>query len=128
MPDNLMDDPFLKYINPVPVERHPECIDLMVRRIVDAVGPRRVILFGSRARGDHHPRSDVDLLVEMDGRLNSDQILDVGITAGVSVANAPLAKDIVVLGSEQVEGESKSWYSVAHHALKDGKVLYERSA
>ena len=128
MSGNLMDDPFLKYINPVPVERHGECIDLMVQRIVNAVSPRRIILFGSRARGDYHPRSDVDLLVEMDGRLNGDQIHDVGIAAGVSVANSPLAKDIVVLGSEQVEGESKSWYSVAHHALKDGKVLYERPA
>jgi len=35
----------------------------MTRRIVDAVDPEQVILFGSRARGDHRDRSDVDLIV-----------------------------------------------------------------
>jgi predicted nucleotidyltransferase len=29
-------------------------------------GVRRVLLFGSRARGDHRPRSDVDLAVDAD--------------------------------------------------------------
>ena len=35
----------------------------MVRIIVDQVNPEHVILFGSRARGDHRDNSDVDLIV-----------------------------------------------------------------
>ena len=43
------------------VER--QAIDELVRRIVDLVHPLRIILFGSHARGDAGPDSDVDLLV-----------------------------------------------------------------
>jgi len=37
----------------------------LVRKIVDAVKPVRVVLFGSAARGETGPDSDVDLLVVM---------------------------------------------------------------
>jgi predicted nucleotidyltransferase len=43
-----------------------EQIDLMVRRIVKKFRPLQIILFGSQARGDARPDSDVDLLVVMD--------------------------------------------------------------
>ena len=35
----------------------------MVSTIVSEVAPETIIIFGSRARGDAHPDSDVDLLV-----------------------------------------------------------------
>jgi len=35
----------------------------LVRRLVDALHPERIYLFGSRARGDHRPDSDYDVLV-----------------------------------------------------------------
>jgi predicted nucleotidyltransferase len=37
--------------------------DEVVRRIVEAVRPETVVLFGSRARGDSRPTSDIDILV-----------------------------------------------------------------
>lgn len=40
-------------------------IDRMVKRIVKEFHPEQVILFGSHARGDAGPDSDVDLLVVM---------------------------------------------------------------
>ena len=40
-----------------------ETIQEMTRRIVERFDPLQVILFGSQARGDAHPDSDVDLLV-----------------------------------------------------------------
>jgi predicted nucleotidyltransferase len=40
-------------------------IDRMVRRIVNRFDPESVVLFGSRARGEAGPDSDVDLLVVM---------------------------------------------------------------
>jgi len=36
----------------------------VVRRIVRFLHPRRVVLFGSRARGDNMPKSDIDLAVD----------------------------------------------------------------
>ena len=41
----------------------PQIIDDLVRRIVEVVHPRRIILFGSAARGDMGPDSDIDILV-----------------------------------------------------------------
>ena len=41
-------------------------LDEIVRRLVKAVDPDRIILFGSWARGDARPDSDVDLLIIKD--------------------------------------------------------------
>ena len=40
-----------------------ELISTMTERIVRDFHPVQIILFGSHARGDAHPQSDVDLLV-----------------------------------------------------------------
>jgi predicted nucleotidyltransferase len=42
-------------------------LDEIVRRIVDVAQPDRIILFGSAARGQMGPDSDVDLLVVKSG-------------------------------------------------------------
>ena len=44
----------------------PEVIADVTRRIVDAVDPQKIILFGSQARGDAVDGSDLDLLVIQD--------------------------------------------------------------
>jgi len=38
----------------------------IVRRLVEAIDPDRIILFGSRARGDARPDSNIDLLIVKD--------------------------------------------------------------
>jgi len=45
-------------------------LDEIVRRVVEVAHPDRIILFGSAARGDMGPDSDVDLLVVKSGALN----------------------------------------------------------
>ena len=40
-----------------------ELLQEITRRIVEAWAPKQLLLFGSRARGDARPDSDVDLLV-----------------------------------------------------------------
>jgi predicted nucleotidyltransferase len=45
----------------------PEAVRRLVARLGAEPGVRRVVLFGSRARGDAGPRSDVDLAVEAPG-------------------------------------------------------------
>jgi predicted nucleotidyltransferase len=51
-----------------------EALEAVVGRIVDAVDPKAVWLFGSRVRGDARPDSDFDLLVvgKSGGDLRSD--------------------------------------------------------
>ena len=42
----------------------PIPVDFLLHRIAELRGPLRVILFGSRARGDHHDRSDYDIALD----------------------------------------------------------------
>ncbi len=44
-------------------------IDEIVRKIVEAFHPRRIVVFGSRAHGTAGPDSDIDLCVEMETAL-----------------------------------------------------------
>jgi HEPN domain-containing protein/predicted nucleotidyltransferase len=67
-------------------------LDRMVGAIVEQVRPTRVILFGSRARGDARPDSDYDLVVELE--------TDLDYNAAVSTVHAAvrgLHKDVDIL-------------------------------
>ena len=51
-------------------KRFPQkAIDEVVRQIAENFHPQQIILFGSYARGNPRPESDVDLLVVMDSPL-----------------------------------------------------------
>lgn len=51
-----------KQIELPPVDE--ETLHRIVQKIVEAFHPLRIILFGSRARGDHAEDSDLDLFVK----------------------------------------------------------------
>src|SRR6266487_5623285 len=50
-----------------------KAIDQVVEQIVEKFKPQKIILFGSYARGNPRPESDVDLLVVMDTPLKEIQ-------------------------------------------------------
>ena len=47
------------------MQSDPEVIEQLVRRIIEIVQPLRIILFGSAARAEMGPDSDIDVLVVM---------------------------------------------------------------
>lgn len=59
------------YVPPVTRRKRipQEAIDDVVRQIAEKFRPQKIILFGSYARGDIRPESDVDLLVVMETAL-----------------------------------------------------------
>ena len=101
-----------------------EVIAEMVRRIVEKFDPQQVILFGSHARGAASPESDVDLLVVMPIR-GSRRQQQVAIRTALS--GMGLAKDVLVVTSEEVEQYRDQVGTVIRPALREGKVLYERT-
>jgi predicted nucleotidyltransferase len=98
-------------------------IQVMTERIVARFAPERVILFGSRARGDDGPHSDVDLLVvlaEVNDRRQE------AIRIRQALADLPVAKDIFIATPEDIRLRGNLVGSVLRPALRAGKVLYER--
>jgi len=93
----------------------------MVRRIVRQFHPQRVILFGSHARGEAGPDSDVDLLVIMpvEGSRR-----EKAIEIGVALHDIRVPKDIIVTTPEDFEWRKETVGTIERPAAREGKVLY----
>ena len=90
----------------------------------DAVAPDTVILFGSRARGDHRPDSDVDLLVIHEGNGVSAAGRAKRAVKAYFKANPPrLGCDIVTITRERFHYACRAQNHVAGQALRDGTVM-----
>lgn len=96
-------------------------IDEMVRRIVAEAQPRRIVLFGSAARGDPRPDSDIDLLVIVpDGvhrRRTAQQLYRALRGIGVPY-------DIVVATEGDLERHGDVPGYVYRRALAEGRDVY----
>lgn len=102
---------------PSPVANLPKSIQRVIDHGVKLVDPERVILYGSRARGDAHPASDFDLAFVGNRRDQGNWARFV-----VDVDEEPLTLypvDLVLLDEVSQELREK--------IKKEGVVVYERS-
>lgn len=96
----------------------------MVRRIVRRFDPDKVILFGSYARGDAGPDSDVDLLIVMPVAGSK---REKAIEIGVALHDIPLPKDLIVTTPEEFEWRKDTIGTIEWPAWREGKVVYARA-
>ena len=96
----------------------------MVGRIVRQFHPERTILFGSHARGEAGPESDVDLLVVMpvEGLKHKKQV-----EIRVALHDIRIPKDIIVTTPEDFAWRKDVVGTIEYPAVREGKVLYARS-
>jgi predicted nucleotidyltransferase len=97
-------------------------LDEIVRRIVEVAAPDKIILFGSAARGEIGPNSDVDLLVVKSGthRRRLAQAIY------MHLIGVRYAVDVIVVTPEDIERYKDSFALVIEPALREGKVVYAR--
>lgn len=97
-------------------------ISIMTERIVREFDPLQIILFGSQARGDADPDSDIDLLVVF-SELTDKRKTAIDIDRALS--DVPVAKDIIVSTPEELERGRTRIGSVLRYAQQEGKLLWK---
>ena len=100
----------------------PEKIQAAVARVVKVAHPRRVILFGSSARGKHSPH-DVDLLVVSRRELKSRRRESIRIRRALRGITMPI--DVLVVSQRQLRQLADQPGLVYREALQGGKIVYE---
>lgn len=94
----------------------------VVRRIRAVAEPRKIILFGSRAKGQARADSDLDLLIVADTTLPRHRR---PLPYYRALAGLGIAKDIVVHTPDEIEEWKTASCSLIATALREGQVLYE---
>lgn len=92
----------------------------IVRRIVEAAAPEKIILFGSAVRGEMGPDSDLDFLV-VKSCLNP-RVTAQAIYRNMRGIDAP--KDILVVTPKDLERHKDTVGLIYRSALREGKVVY----
>jgi predicted nucleotidyltransferase len=97
-----------------------EVLDEIIRRIVEVAQPEKIVLFGSVAREEMGPNSDLDLLVVKSGvhrrRLAQDIYMNL-FSVGQAV-------DVIVVTPQDIERYEDAIGLVIEPALREGRVIY----
>lgn len=101
----------------------PAVLDDVIRRIVEVAQPDRIILFGSAARGEMGPDSDVDLLVVKAG-VPHRRKLEQAIYMNMFGVRVPV--DVVVVTPEDIERYVGKVGSIIGPAIEEGREIYVR--
>ena len=97
-------------------------LDLIVKRLVKAAQPMKIIMFGSHARGDADEGSDLNLLVVKREVANRVEEM---VRLRHAIGKVGLGVDVLVYTPEEIDLK-RDWSSTAiYWAVREGNVLYE---
>lgn len=93
----------------------------LTERIVDAVHPLRIILFGSAARGEMGPNSDLDVLVVMSEGVHRRKTAQLIYR---HLLGFGFATDVVVATESDLRKYGDNFSLVYYPVLREGKEIY----
>jgi uncharacterized protein len=100
-----------------------QVLERITRTIVEQLQPRRIVLFGSRARGNAASDSDYDIMVELETDLQGSSreraVYDLFARRGWSM-------DVLVYTPEEVRRWKDDVGMVLYDIVREGRVLYCR--
>jgi len=100
-----------------------EALPKAVRRIVEALQPEKIILFGSYAYGRPTTNSDVDLLIVMETSASASERY---LAVSRLLRPRPFPVDILVKTPDEIRRALEAGDHFIHHIFSRGQVLYER--
>ena len=93
----------------------------LCQQIIDLVHPKRIILFGSRARNDHSENSDYDLLIIMPDGIHRRKTAQLLYT---SISNIKTPYDLVIASESDYINNASNIGLVYKSIHQDGIELY----
>ena len=106
-----------------PITVNEELLQTITTRITEAIRPQKIILFGSWARGERDPHSDIDLLIIQESSLPRPQRY---AQVRRLFWGMGLPMDILVYTPEEFARYQSVPGSFTHTVAREGKVLYAR--
>jgi len=101
---------------------HNEALDRLTHLLVEAARPKRIILFGSEARGEAAGDSDLDLLVVEESV--PDRAAEM-VRLNRLLRPLRMAVDLLVVSEEKFQYWRDTPGNVYFEAATEGRVLYE---
>jgi predicted nucleotidyltransferase len=103
------------------MQSDPEVIEQLVRRIIEIAQPLRIILFGSAARGEMGPDSDIDVLVVMPEGVHRRRTAQL-LYRQIRGLGVPF--DILVATPDDLERHKDNIGLVYQSILREGREVY----
>src|SRR5437867_3622620 len=108
----------------VPWAVTPEKVEAVVRRLVEAAHPRKIILFGSYVRGQTTRDSDLDVLVITGNNVADPRAESIRLRDCVDDIDMPM--DILVVPENRFNELRHIPGLIYQEALEHGRVAYEQ--
>ncbi|MCD6168989.1 MAG: nucleotidyltransferase domain-containing protein [Candidatus Latescibacteria bacterium] len=103
------------------MQSNSKAVDLLIRSIAEAVHPLKIILFGSAARGEMHPDSDIDVLVVMPEGVHRRRTAQL-LYRRIKGLGVPF--DILVATPDDLEKHKDNIGLIYRAILKEGREIY----
>lgn len=100
-----------------------ETLGELIDRIVEAVDPQKIVLFGSHAYGEPHENSDLDLLVVMESDLPRYKR---AVPIYQALTGLLIPKDVLVYTPKEIEEWKEVPQAFVTKILKKGRVIFEK--
>lgn len=100
---------------------NPLTLQEIVRRIAEVAAPEKILIFGSAARGEMGPNSDIDLLVVKSGPFHRGRLAE---EIYMRLYGVGQAVDIVIVTPEELQRYRNSHAVVVGPAGREGRLLY----
>ncbi len=99
----------------------PKILQAIVQRIIEVAQPDKIIMFGSAARGEMGPNSDVDLLVVKRGAFHRGRLTE---DIYMNLIGVGQAVDVIMVTPQELEQYKDKPALVIYSAMREGKVVY----
>jgi uncharacterized protein len=96
-------------------------LDKIIAVILQQTQPLKILLFGSAARGDFSPVSDIDIMIVIPEGIDGFQV---AWSIYPKLTNLGVGVDLVIVTSSDLEKKRHDKSLVFHSALSEGIELY----